>query len=125
TKKIDDINEIRTIAVCPGSGASLLMRNGKPIADLLVTGEMSHHDALAAIEQGSCVMTVFHSNSERGYIQGELRRRLTEELATAWPKWRATVAQTGQWPEEALGGDDFEVEYSRVDGDPYHITMGE
>ncbi|KZZ97000.1 NGG1 interacting factor Nif3 [Ascosphaera apis ARSEF 7405] len=123
TKSIDEIKEIRTIAVCPGSGASLLMRNGKPLADLLVTGEMSHHDALAAIENGSCVMTVFHSNSERGYVQGELRRKLRDELSVAWPKYKSSMAQSGEWSEDVLGGDDFEVEYSKVDADPYQIIL--
>ncbi|KAI5294594.1 hypothetical protein KEM55_006543 [Ascosphaera atra] len=123
TKKIDDIR-IRTIAACPGSGASLLMRNGVPIADLLITGEMSHHDALATIEHGSCVMAVFHSNSERGFVQGELLRRLNAELATVWPSWRKSVLESQTWPKEAIGGEEFEVVHSTVDHDPYNVFMG-
>ncbi|EEP80609.1 conserved hypothetical protein [Uncinocarpus reesii 1704] len=60
--------QIRTVATCPGSGSSILMKDGRPVADLLLTGEMSHHDALAAIENGSVVVSLFHSNSERGYL---------------------------------------------------------
>jgi len=41
--------QIRTIAICAGSGASMLKNID---VDLLFTGELSHHDALAAKERG-------------------------------------------------------------------------
>lgn len=41
--------QIRTIAICAGSGGSML-RNVD--VDLLFTGELSHHEALAAKERG-------------------------------------------------------------------------
>ncbi|KAI5296123.1 hypothetical protein KEM52_005533 [Ascosphaera acerosa] len=129
-KHIDDVTEIRTVGLCPGSGAGVLLRNGgQPVADLLVTGEMSHHDALAAIERGSCVMTVFHSNSERGFVRGELLRRLTAELETAWPLARAGIVQRAETEGLVgaldLGGHEFEVEYSRADEDPFNVHMSD
>ncbi|GBM83738.1 NIF3-like protein 1 [Araneus ventricosus] len=57
--------EITTVAVCAGSGASLL--KGVP-ADLYITGEMSHHDLLDAIHKKTSVIVCEHSNSERGYL---------------------------------------------------------
>lgn len=58
--------EIKTFAVCAGSGASVL----KGVeADLYITGEMSHHDALDAAHSGVSVILCNHSNSERGYLK--------------------------------------------------------
>lgn len=53
------------MAVCPGSGASVL--NGVK-ADLYLTGEMLHHDILEAVHKGSHVILCNHSDSERGYL---------------------------------------------------------
>jgi putative NIF3 family GTP cyclohydrolase 1 type 2 len=38
--------EIKSVAVCAGSGASLLLGVQ---ADLYLTGEMSHHEVLSAV----------------------------------------------------------------------------
>jgi putative NIF3 family GTP cyclohydrolase 1 type 2 len=44
-------------------------------ADVFVTGEMSHHDALAAVAAGAAVVLAGHSNTKRGFLP-LLRRRL-------------------------------------------------
>ena len=46
---------------------------------MFVTGEMSHHEALAAVATGTSVVLAGHSNTERGYLP-LLRRRLRREL---------------------------------------------
>ena len=38
-------------------------------ADVLLTGEMSHHAVLEANAQGSSVILCEHSNTERGYLK--------------------------------------------------------
>lgn len=58
-------SSVRSVAVCAGSGASVL--NGVK-ADLYITGEMSHHEVLDAVEKGTSVILSDHSNSERGYL---------------------------------------------------------
>ena len=58
------------------------MLNGLDV-DLLVTGELSHHEALAVVERGKCVVALLHSNSERGYLQ-VMRPRLLEGLREEW-----------------------------------------
>jgi putative NIF3 family GTP cyclohydrolase 1 type 2 len=72
---------ISSIGICAGSGGSIL--NGVDV-DMLLTGELSHHEALAAIEQGRVVVTTYHSNSERGYLhsimQGQLRSAIEDVL---------------------------------------------
>ena len=68
---------IGTIAVCAGSGGSLL-RSHK--ADLWITGELSHHEALDATHSGTSVILCEHSNSERGFLRDEFRDKLSSLL---------------------------------------------
>jgi dinuclear metal center YbgI/SA1388 family protein len=63
---------LRSVAVAAGAGASVLRGAD---ADVLVTGEMSHHDALAATAAGRVVVLAGHSHTERGFLP-VLRRRL-------------------------------------------------
>jgi putative NIF3 family GTP cyclohydrolase 1 type 2 len=68
---------VRTVAVCAGSGYDVLKDTD---ADLIVTGEMSHHNALRLKMLGKSVITLFHSNSERGFLKQVLQAQLEEEL---------------------------------------------
>lgn len=56
---------IRSVAVCAGAGGSVLVRAN---ADLLLTGEMRHHDILAQQAKGTSVIVCDHTNTERGYL---------------------------------------------------------
>jgi putative NIF3 family GTP cyclohydrolase 1 type 2 len=124
TTAIEDI-VIRTVATCPGSGSSILIKNGIPAADLLLTGELSHHDALAAIERGSVVITLFHSNSERGYLRRGMQPNLARALPEEWARVREDMAQWldagSKEMEDLLDDGTVEVEVSQVDRDPYMI----
>lgn len=60
------IDQISSVAVCAGSGGSIL--KNLPVS-LLVTGEMSHHEVLHAVYNGTNVILCDHSNTERGYLQ--------------------------------------------------------
>lgn len=113
---------VKTVGVCPGSGASLLIRKGAPIADLLVTGELSHHDALAAIERGSSVISLFHSNTERGFVGGPLREALDAELRKTWPLWLEEAKEADIQVDQFERGM-FDVAVSAVDRDPYRISV--
>lgn len=71
---------IRRVAICAGAGGSLLPEAIAAKADLFITGELRHHDALAAARAGVCVIATLHSNSERialGSLAEKLRQRLT------------------------------------------------
>ncbi|OCF78074.1 YbgI/family dinuclear metal center protein [Kwoniella mangroviensis CBS 8886] len=68
---------INSIAVCAGSGASLF-KGVK--ADLYLTGEMSHHEVLAAIHSGTSVILTNHTNTERPYLSQVLQPWLEKEL---------------------------------------------
>ncbi|XP_023145605.1 NIF3-like protein 1 [Amphiprion ocellaris] len=69
-------SSLYTVAVCAGSGASVL--NGVK-ADLYITGEMSHHEVLDAVAKGTSVILSDHSNSERGFLT-VFRERLAVRL---------------------------------------------
>lgn len=62
---------VRTAAVCPGAGGSVL--RGAP-ADLLLTGELGHHDVLAHVAAGGTVVLTDHTNCERGFLPTYARR---------------------------------------------------
>lgn len=57
---------IKSVAVCPGAGGSLF--EGVRGVDLLLTGEMRHHDVLAHRAGGASVILSDHTNTERGYL---------------------------------------------------------
>lgn len=135
TRSIDDIH-IRTVGLCPGSGSGVLLRDsGAEIPDLLFTGEMSHHETLAATERGSAVISLAHSNSERGYLRAVMQRKLVKELSVAWQREREialrasreSAKQGGAAPgsgfEEVYGDGSVDVSVSEADRDPYGIMV--
>lgn len=69
---------LRTVAVCPGAGGSVFDELAEPV-DLLVTGELRHHDVLAWVARGTSVILTDHTNTERGFL-GILGQRLEEAL---------------------------------------------
>jgi dinuclear metal center YbgI/SA1388 family protein len=124
-KTIDEIN-IRSVGICAGSGGGLL----SPLhnVDLLFTGELSHHEALAAIERGQVVIALFHSNTERGFLHGVLRVQLEEQIRQEWEELRTSERETVNSQDdetiEALMDDYVNVEVSERDRDPYGIVIG-
>ncbi|KAG9206705.1 hypothetical protein G6514_003546 [Epicoccum nigrum] len=115
---IGDI-KIRNVGICAGSGGSLLENLD---VDLLFTGEMSHHEALAAIEKGQVVISLFHSNSERGFLAEVLREQLEDTIEGEWQAIREEL-KGDERLQESLEDDDFEVAVSEVDRDPYGIVV--
>lgn len=90
--------------------------------DLLFTGEMSHHEALAAIEKGQVVINLFHSNSERGFLSEVLADQLETTIDEEWLKIREEEKENEEL-KEALSDEDFEIHVSEVDRDPYGIVI--
>lgn len=89
------VRSVRTIVVAAGAGGSIL-RGVR--ADVWVTGELSHHDALAAVAAGTTVVLAGHSNTERGFLK-VLQRRLREPL-----------------------GGELDVRVARSDRDPFTVV---
>lgn len=86
---------VHSIAVAAGAGASVLRGSG---AEVWVTGELSHHDALAAVANGTSVVVAGHSRTERPYLR-VLQKRLSR----------------------AFEGD-LDVRVSRADVDPWQLS---
>ena len=94
--------------------------------DLLFTGELSHHEALAAIESGKAVVTLFHSNSERGFLHSVLKEQLSTATDTEWATLRREEKGRKDVSSEyldALGDESFRVEVSERDRDPFGIVI--
>lgn len=127
-KQMHEIH-ISSVAICAGSGGGLfagLGKNGEEDVDLLFTGELSHHEALAAIEQGKCVIALFHSNTERGFLHSVLKPQLERTIKEEWNRVRGEEKNKpglGDDYLEALEDDHVEVHVSEVDRDPYGIMI--
>ena len=143
-RQVEDIT-IRSVAICAGSGHSVLRDVD---ADLLFTGELSHHDALAVTEAGKCVVTLFHSNTERGFLSSVLKDKLTAALRDEWDRVRQETkaefedrvasaasayeerkqedgygeASLEYW-EDAVKDEEVLVEVSERDRDPFGIVI--
>ncbi|WVQ78777.1 YbgI/family dinuclear metal center protein [Cryptococcus sp. DSM 104549] len=98
---------IRSIAVCAGSGGGVF-KGVK--ADLLITGEMSHHEILAAIAAGQSIILTNHTNNERPYLSQVLQPWLQEEL-------NKDAAASGE-----ASGAPWEVVVSKADADPLRVV---
>ncbi|MCB9679011.1 MAG: Nif3-like dinuclear metal center hexameric protein [Alphaproteobacteria bacterium] len=73
----DDTWTIRTVATCPGAGGSAFERLQG--IDLLLTGEMRHHDVLGFAAVGTATVLTDHTNTERGYLP-RYAERIADEL---------------------------------------------
>ncbi|KAL2311942.1 NGG1 interacting factor 3 family protein [Schizosaccharomyces pombe] len=72
-------SHISKVSLCAGSGGSVVMNTD---ADLYFTGELSHHQVLAAMAKGISVILCGHSNTERGYLKDVM----CQKLASAFHK---------------------------------------
>lgn len=76
----DDDQKFKTIGIVPGSGGSFAQLAKCEGCELLITGEMTHHEILAASQSGLSILLAGHTNTERGYL-----KRLHEKLANQLP----------------------------------------
>lgn len=90
----DEERLVRTAAVCAGTCGKLLFSVMAAKCDLYVTGEMKHHEALAAQESGLSCICLSHTVSERFIL-----RKMAKTLASK------------------LGG--LEINVSEADRDPF------
>ena len=122
---VEDL-QISTVGICAGAGESVLSGcAAMGPGGLLFTGELPHHAALAATEKGGCVVSLFHSNSERGYLHSVLKGRLERELREEWGRVRGEEegGEEGGEMEDVLGDAEVRVEVSERDRDPFGIVM--
>ena len=72
----------QTVGLCAGAGGSVCNLAIDDGCDVFITGEMTHHNVVAATARGCTVMLTGHTNSERGYLP-TLKTQLAEFLPTA------------------------------------------
>lgn len=84
---------IKRAAACAGACGALIDDAIAGGADLYLTGELRHHDALRAARAGVTVVCVLHSNSERAVLP-RVQRRLVEAL----PELRVSVSAADRDP---------------------------
>jgi len=83
----------RRVAVCAGSCGDFYKDALAKGADVYVTGELRHHDALAAAERGMTVVCALHSGSERPVL-----RRIVDRIAAAFPGVAIDVSRKDRDP---------------------------
>jgi putative NIF3 family GTP cyclohydrolase 1 type 2 len=127
--RVEDMR-ISTVGICPGSGSEVLkdcisMDKEKSV-DLLFTGELGHHEALAATESGAAVVALFHSNSERGFLHAVMRSKLDGAVGEEWKKARTQElgreSRRESWGE-VLRDESVKVDVSQRDRDPFGIVV--
>ena len=80
--------EVQTVGLCAGAGGSVCELAIDDGCEVFITGEMTHHQVIAATARGCTVMLTGHTNSERGYLP-----KLKEQLATLLPEASITVSK--------------------------------
>ena len=60
--------KVKRIAICPGSGKSVIQAALDKNADVLITGDIGHHEGLYAIDMGMCVIDAGHYGLEHVFI---------------------------------------------------------
>jgi hypothetical protein len=88
---------VARVAVCAGSGGDFVPDAIAAGADLLLTGELRHHDVLRAVGAGMVVVCTLHSTSERGALAG-LAERLTGRL----PAVTVAISRADHEPLEVI-----------------------
>lgn len=88
---------IQKAAVLAGAGREHLKDAIAQQAQLYLTGEIPHHDALAAAKAGVTVVATLHSHSERATLQ-----RLRDRLAQSAPNVTFTLSTLDRDPFQIL-----------------------
>jgi len=90
----DPKGRVRRAAVCAGAAGRLPLEHPRSAdADVIVTGEIRHHDALAFLRLGKCAIALGHWESERPVLP-----RLAERLKTAVAGLNPVVSRADTGP---------------------------
>ena len=78
--------KMRTAAICPGSGGSDIEKAVLSGAEVYITGDISHHQGLDALEQGLAVIDAGHYGIEHIFLpvmKAYLEKALPAEIKIA------------------------------------------
>lgn len=72
-------DEVKRIAICPGSGKSVIKAALDKHADVLITGDIGHHEGIDAVAQGLAIIDGGHYGIEHIFIE-DMRHYLEKNL---------------------------------------------
>jgi dinuclear metal center YbgI/SA1388 family protein len=72
--------EIQTIALCTGSGGSLIEQCLDKQVDLFITGDIDHHEALKAKEMGLNIIDIEHFYTEKYFVPAILKQLIKYQI---------------------------------------------
>ncbi len=72
--------QVARIAICPGSGKSVIKEALKKGADVLITGDIGHHDGIDAVAQNLSIIDAGHYGIEHIFIK-DMTEYLSEKLS--------------------------------------------
>ncbi|MGN1166147.1 MAG: Nif3-like dinuclear metal center hexameric protein [Lachnospiraceae bacterium] len=71
--------KVKRIAICPGSGKSVIAEAVRKKADVLVTGDIGHHEGIDSVAQGLAIIDAGHYGIEHIFIE-DMERYLKQNL---------------------------------------------
>lgn len=69
--------QVKKIAISPGSGKSEILSALKHNVDVLVTGDIGHHEGLDAVEQGLAIIDAGHYGTEYIFVE-DMKKYLSQ-----------------------------------------------
>lgn len=73
---------VRRAAICPGSGKSVISEALKKGADVLITGDIGHHEGIDAVAQGMMIIDAGHYGVEHIFME-DIKVYLEENIPDA------------------------------------------
>jgi len=77
----DKEKQIENVAIMPGSGADMIKDSLKANVDLMITGDMKHHEGIDSNAQGLAIIDAGHFGLEKlfvSYVKNYLNRELPQ-----------------------------------------------
>lgn len=81
---------VKKVAICPGSGKSVIDIATKKQAQCLITGDIGHHEGIDAVDDGLCIIDATHYGIEKIFIE-----YMTEYIKGKCPEVYITSMDTG------------------------------
>ena len=81
---------IERVAICPGSGKSMIGTAIKKKAQVMITGDIGHHDGIDAVDQGIAVIDAGHYGLEHIFVN-----RMEQYLKTQFPGMEIRKTESG------------------------------
>ncbi len=65
----EEEKKIKRVAICPGSGKGMEIEALKKKADVLITGDIGHHNGIDALEEGLAILDAGHYGLEHMFME--------------------------------------------------------